>query len=71
MIGAIPVYVDIDSSSLTMCCDSLSAALKERPKAIIVTHLYGRLADVEKIVPLASEAVLLLLRIVHRHTVQP
>jgi len=46
-IGAIPLYIDIDDSTLTMSVESLRNSLKTtktRPKAVIVTHLYGQLA---------------------------
>lgn len=54
-----PVYVDVDPASLTLSPDALRAslaALDEAAKAIVVTHLYGRLADMDAILPLAAEA---------------
>lgn len=57
LIGAVPLYVDVDPGHLTLSTESLSLALKsELPKAIIVTHLYGQLADIEAITTLATEA---------------
>lgn len=55
-IGAIPVYVDIDPVSLTLCPLSLAKTIETKPSAIIVTHLYGQLADIEEIVRVASAA---------------
>ncbi|MBC7490502.1 MAG: DegT/DnrJ/EryC1/StrS family aminotransferase [Glaciimonas sp.] len=55
-IGAIPLYVDVDDKTLTMSVDALAKALKQKPKAVIVTHLYGQLADVEELVRMTSEA---------------
>ncbi|PMS37511.1 DegT/DnrJ/EryC1/StrS family aminotransferase [Trinickia symbiotica] len=56
-IGAAPVYVDVDASTLTMSCDQLQRALHTySPKAIVVTHLYGQLADIEKIIKVATDA---------------
>ncbi len=49
MIGAIPLYVEVDSASLTMSPDALKIALSHQPKAVIVTHLYGQMAAVEEI----------------------
>lgn len=46
-IGAIPLYVEIDEASLTMSSDSLAEMLPAKPKAVVVTHLYGRLADMD------------------------
>jgi len=56
LIGAIPLYVDIDPVTLEMSSERLQAALGSKPKAVIVTHLYGQLADIEKMVTTASEA---------------
>lgn len=55
-IGATPLYVDVDNSTLTMSVSALASALEYKPKAIIVTHLYGQLADVEELVRMTSEA---------------
>lgn len=56
LIGAVPHYVDVDADSLTLSAASLQASLAVRPKAIIVTHLYGQLADIENIVNIAKRA---------------
>lgn len=57
LIGALPRYVDIDAASLTMSPAALEAALAGgRPKAIIVTHLYGQLADIEAIVEIGGRS---------------
>jgi dTDP-4-amino-4,6-dideoxygalactose transaminase len=53
-IGAHPAFVDIDDT-LTMSPAALGA-LMPRPKAVVVTHLYGRLAAIEAIVAIADEA---------------
>jgi dTDP-4-amino-4,6-dideoxygalactose transaminase len=58
-IGAIPEYVDIDPVTMTMSPLALSAALEGRPAegrpaAVIVTHLYGQLAETDAIVAAAS-----------------
>jgi dTDP-3-amino-2,3,6-trideoxy-4-keto-D-glucose/dTDP-3-amino-3,4,6-trideoxy-alpha-D-glucose/dTDP-2,6-dideoxy-D-kanosamine transaminase len=47
--SAEPVFVDIDPLTLNMSLPSLRAALALRPRAVIVTHLYGRLAAVEQL----------------------
>lgn len=55
-IGAEPVYVDVDSVSLTMGFSDFVAALDCHPKAVIITHLYGRLSpEIEKITALSKE----------------
>lgn len=54
-IGAIPYYIDIEPSTLTLSIEKLHSSIHIRPKAIIVTHLYGQLANIEAIVKLATE----------------
>lgn len=55
-IGAEPIYVDIDSASANMSTASLQEALAQRPIAVIVTHLYGRMADIETLAAMARAA---------------
>lgn len=55
-IGAIPVYVDVDPKTLTMSVGELAKRLEAGVKAIIVTHLYGQLADIEALVRVASDS---------------
>ncbi len=51
--GGIPVFVDIDPATHTLCPQALDAALQAGPiKAVIVTHLYGRLAAMDALLPL-------------------
>ena len=45
--GAVPAYVEIDASTLQMDPAALAAGLTT-PRAVIVTHLYGRFADVDR-----------------------
>lgn len=51
--GALPVYVDIDDSHL-ISIESLDKIVSLDIKAIIVTHLYGQTAPVDKIISLLS-----------------
>ena len=56
LVGARPVYVDVTASSLTLDPQRVDTSLKKyRPQAIILTHLYGQLADVEEISALARQ----------------
>ena len=49
-IGARPLYVDVVARTHSMNVDSLKRELAQNPvRAVVVTHLYGRLADVETI----------------------
>lgn len=53
-VGANPLYIDIDQKSLLMSAARLEAIIEQKPAAIIVTHLYGLMADIEDIVKIAS-----------------
>lgn len=53
MTGAIPVFVDVDSSTYTMDPDRLEPAITPRTKAIIPVHLYGQTADMDPILAVA------------------
>ena len=55
-VGAEPVYVDVDGTTLTMCPESLKYALAKPAKVVIITHLYGQLADIESLALLARTA---------------
>ena len=49
-IGAVPIFVDVDPETQLMSLDALRCAVdRASPQCVVVTHLYGRLADVEKI----------------------
>lgn len=52
--GAVPVYADVDSGSLTLDPRSLESVISIRTRAILVTHLYGRLADMDDILSVAA-----------------
>jgi len=54
--GAEPIFVDVDPHTLTLDPRSLEAVLAKRSAdAVIVTHLYGRLADMDAIFELADK----------------
>ena len=58
--GATPVFVDSEDTTWNMSPEMLEAAIKERikkgkkPKAIIVVHLYGMPAQIDKIAKIAN-----------------
>lgn len=56
LLGAQPVYIEVEELSLTMCPEALSAALATRPAAVIATHLYGQLAQIEQLALLCRKA---------------
>jgi aminotransferase EvaB len=53
-VGARPVFVDIEPRTLTLCPNRLASRITDKTKAIIVTHLYGCMADIEAILKLAK-----------------
>jgi dTDP-4-amino-4,6-dideoxygalactose transaminase len=54
-VGATPVLVDCaDDDTYLIDTDAVEAAVTERTRAIIPVHLYGQLAPVERLAPLAS-----------------
>lgn len=54
VIGAKPVYVDIDSKTYNMDPEKLEAAITARTKAIIPVSLYGQCADFDSINEIAA-----------------
>jgi dTDP-4-amino-4,6-dideoxygalactose transaminase len=54
-VGAVPAYVEIDPSTLEMDPAAFAEVAATRPRAIVATHLYGRLADVDAIGRIARE----------------
>lgn len=55
--NAIPVFIDSDHETWNMCPKALENAFKKYPevKAVIVVHLYGLSADMDKIVDLCKK----------------
>jgi aminotransferase EvaB len=55
VIGAIPQFVDVDPITMTMSSDGLADAINFRTRAVVVTHLYGRVADIRKLKAIADQ----------------
>lgn len=55
-VGAQPLYVDVDGATLTASVSALQEMLRQRPAAVIVTHLYGQMADMGAIANLCADA---------------
>ncbi len=51
--GAIPVFADVDPCTVNVTARTIEAALSERTRAIVVTHLFGMPCDLEPIEDLA------------------
>jgi dTDP-4-amino-4,6-dideoxygalactose transaminase len=54
-IGAVPVFVDVDSDCLLIDAGAVEAAVTERTRAIAPVHLYGQTAAVESLAPIADK----------------
>ncbi len=54
-LGAIPVFVDIDSRSKTMCPVAFQDAITNKTKAVIPVHLYGHPCDMDPILEIAKK----------------
>jgi UDP-4-amino-4-deoxy-L-arabinose-oxoglutarate aminotransferase len=46
LVGAKPVFVDVDPDTLLISISAVAAALTKRTKAIIAVHLYGQMVDI-------------------------
>jgi len=53
-LGAKPVFVDIDPITLTIDQEKLEQAITSRTKAVIPVHIFGRAADMPRIMDIAS-----------------
>jgi dTDP-4-amino-4,6-dideoxygalactose transaminase len=54
-VGAIPVFVDIDERTFNVNADLIEEKITERTKAILPVHLFGRPAEMGKIMALAKK----------------
>lgn len=53
--GAVPVFADVDPDTLNVTADTVRAQLTERTRAVVVTHLFGRVCEMGPILALARE----------------
>ena len=54
-VGATPVFVDIDPVTYNADPEAIRAAITPRTKAILPVHLYGLIADMDKVLAVAAE----------------
>jgi dTDP-4-amino-4,6-dideoxygalactose transaminase len=54
-IGAIPQFVEIDPLTLTMSPEGLANAITPQSRVVIVTHLHGRVADINALQDIADQ----------------
>lgn len=55
LIGAIPVFVDIDPHTFNFDTAQIAAAITPRTKAIIPVHLFGQAVDMDAVMALATK----------------
>ena len=55
VIGAIPVFADIDPVTYTINPEGLEKKITGKTRAIIPVHMYGQVSDMEPIVDIAKE----------------
>jgi dTDP-4-amino-4,6-dideoxygalactose transaminase len=52
--GGTPVFVDIDPSSFNIAPHAVEAAITPRTRGVVVVHLFGQMAAMESVLPLAE-----------------
>jgi dTDP-4-amino-4,6-dideoxygalactose transaminase len=55
MIGATPVFVDIEKDSFNIDCSLIEQAITDKTAAIMPVHLFGRPCNIKEIVALAEK----------------
>jgi dTDP-4-amino-4,6-dideoxygalactose transaminase len=53
LVGAMPIFVDIDPDTYTMDCQQLASVLTTRTRAILPVHLYGHPVDMQPVLAFA------------------
>jgi dTDP-4-amino-4,6-dideoxygalactose transaminase len=55
LIGAVPVFVDIEPGSYNIDPDAVEAAITERTRAVVAVHIAGRPANLDRLTALAQK----------------
>ena len=55
MVGAIPVFCEVDMETYHMSLDSIKRMYTDKTKAIIYTHLFGNMSDTTEILDFCKE----------------
>ncbi|MEI7811059.1 MAG: DegT/DnrJ/EryC1/StrS family aminotransferase [Ignavibacteria bacterium] len=55
ILGAVPVYVDIDEKTYNIDPKKIEAAITSKTKAVIPVHLYGQATDLDPIIEIAKK----------------
>ncbi len=54
MVGAVPVFVDVEEDSYNMDPDKIEEKITEKTKAILPVHIFGQTADMDRIMDIAA-----------------
>ncbi len=54
-VGATPVFVDIDPETYNISTNAIEAAITSKTKAILPVHIFGQIANMQKIVKIAKD----------------
>lgn len=60
-VGAVPVFVDVDSATINLDPAAVERAITSRTRAIVLVHFAGCPADIDAFVPLCTEHGLVLI----------
>ena len=71
LVGATPVFADIEAGSFNLDPDAVAAAIGPRTVAIMPVHLYGHPAAMDRIMELADRHSLASSRTPRRRTARP
>lgn len=55
MVGATPVFADVDPATWCITADTVSPLITSRTKAIVAVHTYGNVCSLESLLALAEE----------------
>jgi Predicted pyridoxal phosphate-dependent enzyme apparently involved in regulation of cell wall biogenesis len=55
LVGARPVFIDIDEKNLCMDPDMIEEKITERTRAILPVHIFGQMADMDRIIDIATK----------------
>src|SRR5205085_601752 len=61
LVGATPVFVDIEPDTYTLDPTLVEAAITRRTKAVMPVHLYGHPCNMERLVPIAEANYLVII----------
>lgn len=54
-VGAIPVFVDINSDTYNISTKAIEEAITSKTKAILPVHIFGQVADMQTVVKIAND----------------